>query len=86
MHLILKCKFLEMPLFEPAEDDNDSGFETTPRMSQDSRSPSTASTISYSQSIGSISNSSNEKSLEDANQTKKKGIPITISAQVTGNS
>ena len=71
-------------LFEITEDDTDSGFET--KGMQDSRSSGISSAPSYNASMSSLLSTSTEKSSSSEDQSKKKGIPLAISAQVCSNS
>ena len=70
-------------LFEIAEDDVESGFDQ--KGMQDPVSPSTSSGFSYNMSVSSFSNTSGDKQSSSEEQAKKKGIPLTISAQVCGS-
>lgn len=68
-----------------AEDDSDSGFDS--KGMADSRSPSVASTVSLNASLSSMPSIASEKSNAVAeDQTKKKGIPLTVTAQVVSSS
>jgi len=62
------------------EEDADSGFDS--KGTQDSRSPTTSSALSFSASVSSLSSAQSEKLSSTEEQAKKKGIPATVSAQI----
>lgn len=67
-------------MFEISEEDTDSGFES--KGMQDVRSSGASSTLSLNASVSSLLTASTEKSGGSEDQSKKKGIPLHISAQV----